>query len=249
MGNTHLCVGDVWATFNNVGALARNEELALGVNYTNAYGISAFSTLGATFAAPLSLGTHAGVAGLSFWHFGDELYSENKIALGYSHQLGMVSLGVQINYLQVVIQEMGTCYAVALEFGGVATLRPDLRLGMHIYNFNQAQLADFENERLPTIMRAGLAYEPLETLLLSLETEKEADEPAMFKAGVAYQVLPQKLSLRTGMSSQPFVSYFGLGFQYKFLVIDYALNTHPALGLSHHLALVYRFEKLKKRQK
>lgn len=249
MGNTRLTVGDIWAVFNNIGALGRSEEMAMGVNVTNQYQVSAFTTVGAVFAAPVNIGNVGGMAGAGFWHFGDALYSENKVSLGYSHHLGMVSLGVQVNYFQVSVQEMGTQQAIALEFGGVAELRPDLKIGMHIYNFNQAQLADFEDERLPTIMRAGVSYEPIEKLMINIETEKEVDEPAMFKGGVAYQVLPDKLTLRTGVSSEPFVSYFGLGFRYKFLVIDYALNTHPALDLTHHLSLTYRFEKIRRRRK
>ncbi|MEM6298510.1 MAG: hypothetical protein AAF740_07470, partial [Bacteroidota bacterium] len=248
MGNTNLTVGNTWAVFNNIGALARADEMAMAVNYTNYYGISGFNTVGAAFVTPLNIGKNGGMAGAGFWNFGDGNYSENKVSLGYSHKIGMMSLGIQVNYFQTMIAEFGTKSVIALELGGVADLREDLKLGMHIYNFNQAKLANFEDERIPTIMRAGLSYEPIKKLMLNLETEKEVDEPAMFKAGLAYQVLEDKLTFRTGLSTEPFINYFGLGFKYKFLIIDYALNTHPDLNMTNHLSIVYRFEKITRRK-
>lgn len=235
-GNTHLTVADTWAVFNNIGALGRCRTAGVGVHTTQQYGILAFTTVGAAVAMPLTLGSLEGTAGLGFWQFGDALYNESQILLGYGHRLGMVSLGIQAGYFQTMIQEMGVTRRLSLAFGGVADLRPDLRMGMHIYNFGQA-------EDLPTIMRAGIAYQPLDRWQLQLETEKEIDEKPIWKAGLSYWLLPQKFVLRTGASANPFMNYFGMGLVYRALQIDYALATHPVLQVSHHLSVSYRLSR------
>jgi hypothetical protein len=73
-----------------------------------------------------------------------------------------------------------------------------------------------------------------------VETEKDADYPAIGRAGIAYD-LADALTLRTGLETDPFIGTFGITFRSKKLHIDYALQTHPQLGLSNMLSLSYMF--------
>lgn len=238
LGNAAVTLRETWAIFNNVAGLATLEDASLGFTYDNRFGVAEFQTFGIAGVLPVAWG----VGGLSVSRFGDELYSETRIGLGFARELDKVSLGLKVNYLQVNLQDLGSAGAVVLEFGGLVQISPELHLGAHIYNLNQAQMTtDFDDaERIPTVLKAGLSFRPIETLRLNVETEKDIDYEASFKAGVEYEIIP-KLSLRTGIQTKPFANHFGLGFRPRRLDIQYALSSHQVLGLSHHLSLAWQF--------
>ena len=245
IGNSTVTISDQWAVFNNAAGMANMENIAVGVFFENRFGMKEFSSVAAGFVFPVNqlfrfdtLSSY-GVAGMSFYRFGDQLYNEQRAGFGYAHNIKNVSLGIKVNYWQLSIEGLGTKRTYTIEFGGQAAITKELIFGAHIYNINQAKLAEYKDERVPTIMKAGLSYRPLDKLMLNIETEKDVNFPASFKAGVEYMIV-EKLSLRTGISTRPFFNYFGVGFQFKSFDVNYALSTHSDLGLSHYLSLSYK---------
>ncbi|MBY0426054.1 MAG: hypothetical protein K2Q22_10490, partial [Cytophagales bacterium] len=120
-----------------------------------------------------------------------------------------------------------------------------LFFGAHIYNLNRAKLADYQNERIPTIMKAGLSYRPLKRLLVNIEVEKDLVFPVLYKAGIEYGLF-DFLYLRTGINVDPLAGYFGAGINHKNFYFDYAFSRHQILGFTHHFSLSYRFKKSNK---
>jgi hypothetical protein len=251
MGNTAVTNRDAWALFNNLAGLSEMEDLEVHFGYQLRYGITEFNTYALTAVSPLSFG---GVAGVSVYRFGDEFYSEQRIGLGYSHKISFTSVGVKLNYVQVAVDDQigitqGARRAFTFEIGGLATLTDKLSFGMHAYNFNQGRLrSEYIEDRLPVILKAGLAYRPIKTLIINVETEKDIDYPASLKAGLEYEIV-KKVFLRTGISTRPFDNHFGIGFFPKKFSFEYALSTNTRLGFSHHLTLGYRFEKARPTRK
>lgn len=250
IGNSTVTITDQWAIFNNSAGMANIENIAVGLFFENKFGMKEFSAVSAGFILPVnqlpgidSMSSY-GVAGISFFRFGDKLYNEQRVGIGYAHNIKNVSLGIKVNYWQLSIEGLGTKRTYVIEFGGQAVIKKDLIFGAHIYNINQAKLAEYKDERVPTIMKAGLSYRPLDKLMFNIETEKDVDFPASFKAGVEYQII-NKLNIRTGISTRPFVNYFGVGFQFKSFEFDYALSTHSDLGLSHFLSISYNIRSKK----
>ncbi len=236
LGGAAVTLGDVWSLFNNIGGLAAVDRPSVGLFAENRFGTAAFNTVALAVAAPVP-GT--GTAGLSFRRFGDELFNAQAVGLGYGHQLGFVRLGVQASLWQTSIETLGTHRALALNFGGTAEVVPTLVFGAFISNLNQARLADYDQERYPTVMRAGLSYRPSDQLMLNAEAEKDIDHPANVRAGLEYRPI-ERVSLRTGIGTRPQHFAFGVGFEGQALQFDYALSAHPALGYSHHLSIGYR---------
>ena len=68
-----------------------------------------------------------------------------------------------------------------------------------------------------------------------VETEKDVDYPARFKAGLEYKIHPL-LALRTGISTRSISLHGGLGFSPGRLQFNYALQHHQQLGLMHHVS-------------
>ncbi|WP_338791579.1 hypothetical protein V9L05_20900 [Bernardetia sp. Wsw4-3y2] len=243
MGRTSLTVADSWAVFNNVAALSNVKGTETFLGYSNRFTLSGLNTLqaGATFDAFFD-----GKMGIGVTRFGDDLYNEHRLAVGYSHKISNMSIGIQANYLQTSIQGYGTRRNFALEMGGVAQLSETLTLGMHIFNINQAKVSDFEDERIPTIMRIGISYKPVQRVTVNFETEKDTEYPASFKAGLEYQVVnfnENEIFIRTGITTAEFLAHFGVGYYKGSFGVDYAFTTLPQVGYSHHVGLVYRFGK------
>lgn len=246
MGRTSLTVSDAWAVLNNVAALSDVKGTEAFLGYSNRFTLSGLNTLqaGVTFDAFFN-----GKMGIGVTRFGDDLYNEHRLAIGYSHKISNMSIGIQANYLQTSIQGYGTRHNFALEMGGVAQLSETLFLGMHIFNINQAKVSDFEDERIPTLMRIGISYRPVEKVKVNIETEKDTEYPASFKAGLEYQAInhnENQVFIRTGITTAEFLAHFGVGYYKGNFGLDYAFTTLPQVGYSHHVGLIYRFGKARK---
>jgi len=240
LGNASVTLPDLWALSNNIAGIAGLEQAEAGAYIENQFGVRAFTTVALQAVYPTG---KYGSYGLSLSRFGDELYSRQSVGLGAAHKLGQFSLGAKAEVWQVSIKGYGSRKAITFSAGLQAEVIPDLYFGAYAGNLNQARLSDFEDERLPTIMKAGLAYRPYKKLLLAFETEKNIDYDADFKAGLEYKLLLEKLVLRTGFSTLSHKATFGAGFRARQLQVDYAFGATTFLGQSHHLSIAYQFKK------
>ncbi|WP_250630652.1 hypothetical protein [Rhodoflexus caldus] len=245
MANAAVTLQDEWATFNNIGGLAWNTQASLLSAYDNRFQAAGFHTVATGIAAPVYGGAWASA---TFSRFGDNLFNETIGALGISHKIANYSLGLRANYVQINMEGLGMRNLFAFELGGVGQLTRQLWIGAHIFNFTQARLADFQDERLPTVMKAGLSYRPNERLMINAEGEKDAEMPARAKVGVEYRLI-EKLAIRTGIATQPNTGSFGLSLYFRQLEAGYAVSTHPQLLPSHHVALRYHLSKQKTAKK
>ena len=142
---------------------------------------------------------------------------------------------------QVQGQGYGSRKTATLAIGGQAEVVPGLYLGAHAYNLNQAKLAEYDDERIPTIMKAGLSYRPYEKLMINVESEKGLDHKADFKAGAEY-LLEDIIYLRTGFSSLSRSVTGGVGIKYRNFKADYALGNQSQLGFSNYMSVAYEFK-------
>jgi hypothetical protein len=237
LSGASLGLTDVWAVSNNIAGIAALKKPALGAWAENRFNLKAFMTVACQGVVPLKAGTGLG---LEFSRFGDKIYHEQQIGLGLGHQLGPVRLGFKATLWQVSLQDLGSKKALAFSFGGQSEVIPHLVFAAHVFNLNQARLAEYQQERLPTVMGAGLTYQPATRLLLTVQTEKDITMPVEVKAGVEY-VLMDKLALRAGASPSRKSLSGGVGWQAKALQIDYALGGHNALGLRNQVSVGYLF--------
>jgi hypothetical protein len=241
MANAAVTLQDEWVTFNNIGGLAWNTQASLLSAYDNRFQAAGFHTVATGIAAPVYGDTWASA---TFSRFGDHLFNEIIGSIGISHKIANYSLGVRANYVQINMEGLGMRKLLAFEFGGIGQLTRQLWIGAHIFNFTQARLADFQNERLPTVMKAGLSYRPNNRLMINAEGEKDAEMPARAKFGIEYRLI-EKLAIRTGIATQPNIGSFGLSLYFRQLEAGYAVATHPQLLPSHHVALRYYLSKQK----
>jgi hypothetical protein len=247
MAGVSTALADEWAVFNNIGALAAKEDMAMNAMFAfeNRFALKALNSYHLGFVSPFSFG---GVGGLTVSRFGDKYYNQTQVGLGYSHQISLVSVGAKVNYYQVAVNDQigftqGTRSTFLIELGGMANLSKKWAVGIYGYNFTQSRLRASEGEdRIPVILKAGVSYKPYEKLFLSVETEKDVDYKPTVRAGLNYRVHPNFM-VRTGISTQPFNASFGIGFQPKNFSFDYALSNNSVLGWVNQLSLRYVFAK------
>lgn len=244
MANASVTLADGWSLWNNAAGLATAKDRQCLFAYDLRFGMKGLQTMAVGYVQPL----RTGVLGAGVSRFGDELYSESTASVAYAYQMDKVSFGLKINYLQTAIAEIGTRRQATFELGAIGQLLPQLTLGAHIYNFSQARFNRDIDERIPVIMKAGLSYMPGSKLMLNAEVEKDIDHPASLRIGTEYEIV-KNLRLRTGICTQPSVYGFGIGFSPKKLHLDYALRTHPVLGLSHQISVAVKINRRKKTEK
>ncbi|GAB2958023.1 hypothetical protein GCM10027048_26060 [Hymenobacter coalescens] len=250
LGNASVTLSDAWALGNNVAGLGQLIRPEVGVYAGNQFFIRELSNAALAAAVPLgrqpesstAKAARHGVLGVELQRFGGKLYSEQRVGLGYGYRLGLVSVGARADVLQVSIEGLGSRRAVALSLGGQAEVIPNkLTFGAYLYNLNQAQLAEYQQERVPTVLKAGLSYRPSAKVLLLVETEKDVEQDADFKAGLEYQLL-EAVAVRAGVATLTQQATGGVGLRFGRLRLDYAAGYHNVLGLSQHLSLNLRFD-------
>jgi len=232
--NASINYTDVWAAHNNIAALAEFKGSQVAAGFNNRFGVSGFNTMSLAAAHQIGVTTTA----LSLKKFGDDLYNESVIGLGAAHRLDFVSLGFKANILQVAIDELGTKTNVALEFGGLVHINDELTVGANIFNLNQAKIANYNDERFSTVLKAGITYHPSDKLFATVEAEKDIEYKHNVKLGLEYFVI-EKLAVRTGFATLNQNVSFGLGLHLNKFDVDYALSYHNQLGVSNGISISY----------
>lgn len=238
MGHSNTTLVDEWAIFNNVAGISGVENGTVIFGYDHFFQIEGFDRVGAAVIQPFNFGT----VGISAFRFGDEFLSEQIISSAFSNKIGFVRLGARANYYQIRIDEFGTSSGFYLDFGGIVELIPDLSFGAFISNLTVSKLNNPEQTRLPVVMKIGLSYQPTEDVKLNMDVHKDVDLDPLFRMGLEYRII-DKIFIRTGINTQPFKAFFGAGLELNRFKIDYAVNSHKLLGMSHQASLAFNYQK------
>lgn len=231
-----------FGTYFNPASLGNLEYSCFSASYNKKFYIDGFDQLTLSAVHPFNRFT----IGLSAFQFGDDLYHEQSLSLSLANKLGLASLGIRTNYQVIYIENYGSKGIITIDFGGIAQLTPNFSFGAYIRNINQNKFS--ESTDLGVInLNAGLQYQPLKAIILAIESEKSIDTPAIFKAGLAYEI-HERITLRTGINTQPLRNYAGAGFANGKLKIDYSVSYQTILGLDHQLSLILLVSKPKRLQ-
>lgn len=238
MAYASSCLHDEWGLFNNVAGLSKLKQAIASSTYDAKPKLEGANRAALVFALP----TKPGVVAVGAFRFGDVLYNEQLITVGFSNQLGLASLGVSINYLQYTAQGFGKKSVLTASAGGIAALSKSISIGAYIFNINQPSLSEIDNEKVPTRLNLGVGINPTEKVNLICELSKEIDHVTTFKTGIEYKA-SKKFVTRTGFSLYPNHLYCGIGFIQSKLSIDYAYQyAFVGIGDSHQATLSYKWK-------
>jgi hypothetical protein len=235
MGNASSGNKDEWSLFNNPGGIGKINQTNAGVAYEVQSQLKSANRMGFVFNKPFRWGTPA----LGIFRFGDDLYNEQAVTIGFGNQLGIASLGMKVNLIQYRAEGFGVSTAVGFDFGGITELTKKLSIGAYITNLTQARIGE-DDERLPTRLTAGLSYNPEKNIFITTEISKELEYVTTWRTGLEYS-FHQKVFFRTGFNLNPNAAFFGVGARKKNLKFDYSIQLNDLTGASHQAAASFCF--------
>lgn len=236
---------DVFALFNNPAGLAQLSWREIGVFYSpSPFGLKELANGFISYNEPFSFGSLS-LGGMTY---GFDLYKESKILLGFSHNFSNIFFaGIVINYHSVSIANYGNDSKFYLNAGGLAYLTDNLRWGFYINNINRATFGNEDNQ-IPIIFNTGFSFNVIDNMSFNAGLEKDINYNASLKFGIDYYIL-DNLSIRSGFSNEPSEYSAGIGINFSYFSLNYAVFTHPDLGLTHQAGIIVTFEKVKNRYK
>ena len=237
MGGITTTLSDLWSTNNNQAGLGFVEGLSAGLYYENRFLLKETSYKAGAFVLP----TKTGAFGVSVASFGFTEFMETRAGLSYGLRFSeKFAVGVQMNYLRTSLtQEFGSKNSVTGAVGLIGKLSNEITLGAHIYNPTRSKLAEYDNERIPTVMKLGLDYRFSDKLIFALETEKDIDFNPVVKFGIEYRII-DILYIRGGISNNPTSSAFGFGLIMKNFILEASSSFHQTLGMTPGISLIYK---------
>jgi len=239
LANATVMLPHLWSVHHNQAGLAFLNKISLGFHHENKFIIPQFSLK--SFAAVIP--TKPGTMGFSYSYFGYSQYHETKIGLSFGKALGKsFAAGIQLDYLHTFIaEEYGNQGNLAVEAGILAMPFKNLFIGAHVFNPTRTKISSYNEERVPTIIRAGIGYKFAGKIFIGIETEKELESRPIYKSGIEFMFL-ENLFVRTGISTNPTQNTFGIGYSYKGIKADLAFTLHQQLGLTPHFSLMFSFK-------
>lgn len=230
---------DVFSLFNNPSGLSQINWREIGIYYSPApFGLKELANAYVAYTEPFSFGSIS-IGGMTY---GFDLYRESKIVLGYSYNYqNKFFAGAAFNFHTLSIKNYGDDNALYFNIGGLVYLSEDFRLGFSFQNINRASFGN-DDDQIPVLLNAGISYDLINPLSINAALEKDLRYKTSLMFGVDYDLI-EYLSLRSGFSNEPSRFSAGIGINYSFISLDYAMFTHNDLGLTHQVGLLISFNK------
>tara|TARA_R110000868_G_scaffold383578_12_gene650774 strand:- start:26166 stop:26903 length:738 start_codon:yes stop_codon:yes gene_type:complete len=225
-----------WSLFSNP-ALLGSETPAIGFYGLQNYGFAEITDMAALGSMPTILG----VTALGFHRYGDSIFNETRIRLGYKNEWEKLHFGVAVNYNHISFGGVyGSGGALGLDVGIASMVVEQLWIGAKATNINKpAYEFSGPNEDLTRDLSIGFSYSLESHALFVMEVVKDVRFPVSYRGGVEVNII-QQLKGRVGITTEPITYSFGLGYGKDFWEINFAIQQHQLLGLSPGLDLIFK---------
>jgi len=228
---------DVFALFNNPAGLVSIKSREVGFYYSPApFGMKELSNAFAAYCEPTEYGNISG----GFNIYGFDLYKETQFSLGYAKKISSNFYGgLSANYKNISIKNYGSKGVLIFNLGVIAKLNNQIGFGFAVENVTRSSITDESNE-IPTVLWFGTDLKFLKDFVLNAAIKKELGFNPSIRLGSEYSIL-DFFKLRIGVSNEPNTYSGGIGIIYNIVQADYAVSSHPDLGLTHQFGLIIRF--------
>jgi hypothetical protein len=225
--------------WSNPAALAFLDRPCVNLQAENPWLVPELAAGGLSFCFPAGAGTFA----LSFSQNGYEAFHESQAGLSYGKSLGKnVKAGVNLDYRRIKqYGDYGSLYAFIPSLGIQILPLSGLVLGLQVSNPAGQGYYPHGYIKYPTLIKAGLAYQPEKDILFCFDLNSEWGCNTVYCGGIEYN-FEKRFAFRLGLSSSPRMKYsLGLGYSGKNLRTDFAVSHHPVLGFSPSLMITFLF--------
>jgi len=239
MGGTGVVSSGVGALFWNPASIAAIENTVISISARLPWTNFDFATAGLDGAVPVS---DYWTVGGTLRYFGGSLYSEQIIALTAAGKLTRdMAFGIQPVYCRAAIEDgvstYGSAGAIALNAGFQVRLYSRWMIAAAVRNPFQARIGE-GGEYLSRKIDVGVSYEPSPGLVTAFTLSRDFRGTRLH----AGQSLPLgALRLMAGVQSSPATVTGGFAVKISGMEIEYAVQTHPQLDLTHQMGVIYGF--------
>ncbi len=230
---------DAFSLSSNIAALSALNSFSAGIYGERRFMLEETSLYSAAIAMPASVGNFA----LQADYFGYNAYNESQVGIAYGIPLSnKAGMGAKFNYYSLRIPSYMNASSINFELGAIIHISDQLHTGVSIYNPLSSPLGKNTGEKIASVYKAGLGYEMSASFFTQLEVIKEKDKDVNVHAGLQYRPIKQ-LFARAGIFTGTSTCYFGIGYLYRQLRMDFSVGFHQQLGLSPGLLLLYQLNK------
>ncbi len=220
-----------WSLFSNPAMISgtRPGISFFGVRY---YGLDEITDLAVAAVVPTTVGS----IGFGAHRFGDDLFSESRLRVGYKNSYQGFHFGLVVNYSHLAIGGgYGSVGALGVDAGVATMILDGLWLGAKATNLNQPAYGDYGNfrEELSRDLSIGMSYRLKDILVFSAEAVKDIRFPISYRAGVDARLLGGFRG-RVGVTTEPVTFAGGFGLLGNSWTVNVGVQQHenPILGLS-----------------
>ena len=225
---------DAFSFISNQASLAQIKKFTAGIYSERRFMLNELNL----YNAVIALRTRSGSFGLKGAFYGFAGYNETQLGLAYGRSLGSkIDLGVQFSYYGMKVVGYGNAAAFGFEAGIIMHVSDKINAGVQVSNPVGGKFGKNAGEKLPFVYTTGLGYEASDKFLISMEMEKEEDQPVNVNAGLQYRLLP-RLRIRAGISTATSNMWLGVGVMIKSMRVDITAGYHPQLGVTPGLLLM-----------
>ncbi len=174
---------------------------------------------------------------------GDEIFNETMAFAGAGKHLSeKIYLSVQCGIYSVksVVNEGGATVLANLQM----LYKPAGNLIIGTYIFNPVGL-EIKTQTIPfktgQSFHTGFRYDPVENFSVILEYSRFLGKYSKISLGADYAIL-KTFHIRGGISANPVIPSFGIGWTTNRLALSFAINRHPVLGNTPAISINYNLK-------
>jgi hypothetical protein len=236
MGQAAMAIDQYeWAIFANP-AMMNHENKTIGFYGLRNYGFSELTDM----AAVTTLPTKLGVVGFGFHRYGDNIFNEMRVRIGYKNEWQMLHFSVVGNYNHISFGgTYGSGSAIGVDVGIAAELTKSLWIGARSTNVNKPKYQGI-SEELPRDIIIGITYSFNEIALFAFDVAKDVRFPVSYRGGLEVNIF-EGLFGRVGVTTEPISYSGGFGYGQEIWEINFAVQKHELLGFSPGLDLALKF--------
>ncbi|MBY0243957.1 MAG: hypothetical protein K2Q03_00725 [Sphingobacteriaceae bacterium] len=238
MGNSGVAIDDVWSVKANAANITYLQSTEASINYGK-YAISnELSNQAFVLAFPIS-SFHFG---LHLEQIGITNFNEQKIGIVSAKKFGKnISIGLGFNLHQINATNYGNARGYSLDIGLSYKINSKNTIGISIQNPSKSeyQLTNI-NSKITSSFNIGYCYKNTDKVTLTTSINKVFKQNTDVRIGLEYRIF-SIMSLRGGMSVNPYKQYFGIGVNHSKIKYDLAFSNENNLGYSPQISLGYAF--------